>query len=85
MANNLLDADNLDAAHREITKALALRPDFAQSYSSLAFILAKQGRLNDAMEASLKAVENYRLSLRFASPKSEQYAIAKQRMKKLRQ
>jgi tetratricopeptide (TPR) repeat protein len=53
-----LDRGILDSAHSEIMKAIALRPDYAPNYSMLALILAKQERLDDAMEASLKAVEH---------------------------
>ena len=48
---------NVDTACAEIMKSIALKPDYAENYSTLAFVLAKQGKTKEAMEASLKAVE----------------------------
>ena len=46
-----------DSAYAEIMKAIALKSDYAGNFSGLAFVLAKQGKMAEAMEASLKAVE----------------------------
>jgi len=54
---DLLNKGNIDSAYGEIMKAVALKPDYAESYSTLAFVLAKQGKMTEAMDASLKAVE----------------------------
>jgi FOG: TPR repeat len=57
IGKNLLDRGNIDSAYAEIMKAVALKPDYAENYSTLAFVLAKQGKMNEAMEASLQAVK----------------------------
>jgi len=53
----MLDSGNIDSAYAEIMKSIALKPDYAENYSTLAFVLAKQGKIDEAMKASLKAVE----------------------------
>jgi tetratricopeptide (TPR) repeat protein len=57
LGKNLLNKGNIDSAHAEIMKAIALKPDYAENYSTLAFVLAGQGKMDEAMKASLKAVE----------------------------
>jgi tetratricopeptide (TPR) repeat protein len=37
-------------------KSITLKPNYAENFSGLAFVLAKQGKMTEAMDASLKAV-----------------------------
>jgi tetratricopeptide (TPR) repeat protein len=57
-SKKLLDLGDADSAYAEIMASIALKPDYAESWSTLAFVLAKQGKLTEAMNASLKAVEH---------------------------
>jgi len=57
-SKKLLDSGDIDSAYAAILRAIALKPDFAENYSTLAFVLAKKGKVDEALDASLKAVKN---------------------------
>ncbi|MBN1307656.1 MAG: tetratricopeptide repeat protein [Chitinispirillaceae bacterium] len=57
-AKKRLEAGSIDSAYAEISKAIELRPDFAENYATLSLILAQKGDLAAAKEASLEALKH---------------------------
>jgi tetratricopeptide (TPR) repeat protein len=58
-----LDRDNLDAAAAEFNRALALNPNFAEGFSGVALLSAKQGDFKKAYEFADKAIDKNNKSI----------------------
>ena len=61
------DPEHLAKVQKQLEKAITLDPDFADSYSVLAFILMSEGKPDDAMPRMIKAIS--------LNPRNEQYSL----------
>ena len=56
-AVTLKEQGKLDEAIASYTKALSLKPDYAEAYYNMGNALQEQGKLDEAIEAYTKALE----------------------------